>query len=545
MRARKELRKYQGGGVKFIKRVKRGALFVDPGLGKTTTVLTALGDLLDDMEMTGMTLVIAPPRVARKTWPDEFGEWAHLQGKSFVYIGGTPEKRRRLMTRRADYHIVSMDCLPWLLRELGGSYPEYTRVIGGAVGLSKSGKPRVKIETKAEDGTITAEIRDLQDGEVVLTPDGTVVRCEGMKLTKARGKMAAARVGEDVRKKGTGWRSPPSIPYQAVVIDESSKVKNQDTSRWKALKQIAFLPEYFLILTGTPAANSLHDLWAQIYLVDGGQRLGTTLTSFRERWFHENYNGHGYRAKDYAQKVIEAAIADIVFTLREEDYADLPPRMYNTININLDEKTFAKYRKFGREYVLEVDDVTKIVANEGAALRQKLLQLANGIVYRTDPKTEERTEHLFHDEKLDAMASLVEELNGQTLFVAYQFKTDLRRIMKKFPQARLLDKKEETQDAWNRGEIPILLTHPKSAAHGLNLQHGGNNVLWYGPTDSLEDYIQLNKRLHRSGQKKPVMIHHLITVGTVDEDVMESIGCKNDVQEMLLNLLKKRIESFK
>ena len=545
MRTREDLHRYQEGGVEFIRRVKRGALFVDPGLGKTTTVLTATCDLIDDMDLTGMTLVLAPPRVAKVTWPQEFPQWTHLKGKSFVHIHGSPEKRRKLMKRRADYHIMSMETLPWLLKELGGSYPTYTKVIAGRVGLSKLGTPRIKFTVKNDDGTESETLRDLRDGEVVYTPDGDVVRCEGKKLTKARGKLAALRPGDDVEVKGTAWRSPPKSPYQCIVIDESSKVKNQDTNRWKALRQLAFMVEYMVLMTGTPATEGLHNLWAQIYLLDGGVRLGTTLTSFRERWFFENYNGHGYRPKDYAQRAIEAAIADIAFTLREEDYAELPPRMYNTISIKMDEATVKKYNRFEREYVLEVDDATKIIANEGAALTQKLQQLSNGTVYRTDPKTGERTEHTFHNEKLDAMAELVEELNGQTLLVAYQFKSDLAKILKRFPQARVLDKRTETQDAWNAGEIPILLVHPKSAAHGLNLQHGGNTVLWYGPTHSLEDYIQLNKRLHRQGQSKPVMIHHLIVEGTVDEDIMSALGSKNDTQETLLNLLKKRIENYK
>lgn len=545
---RSDLRRYQNGGVRFIHRVKRGALFVDPGLGKTTTVLTALGDAIDEMDLCDMTLVVAPPRVAKETWPREFAEWAHLKGKTFVYIGGSPEKRKKLLKRRADYHIVSMDNLLWLLRELGGDHPRYTKVIEADV-LTKDGvfylrHPQV-VDPKTKKVITPEAIVKAVEGQVCRTSAGDVVAIYDGRPVKATGRARALRPGDEAKVRGSKWTSPSNFPYGAIVVDESSKMKNSDTNRWKAMKMMAFLSKYFLILTGTPAANSLHDLWAQVFLLDGGKRLGTTLKFFRERWFLENYNGHGYRAKDYAQSVIEGAIADISFTLREEDYADLPPRMYNTINITLDEPTLKKYNEFERTYVLAIDDVSKIVANEGAALTQKLLQLSNGIVYRTDPITEEKTEHTFHKAKLDAMEDLVEELNGQNLFVAYQFKSDLARILKKFPQARLLDKKSETQDAWNRGEIPILLAHPKSAAHGLNLQFGGNHVLWYGPTWSLEDYIQLNKRLHRSGQKQPVMIHHLIVKGTIDVDVMDSLGEKNDTQEKLLNLLKKRIESYK
>lgn len=537
---RKDLRRYQNGGVKFIRRVKRGALFVDPGLGKTTTVLTALGDAIDDMDLCGITLVVAPPRVAKETWPREFAEWAHLQGKTFVYIGGSPEKRKKLLQRRADYHIVSMDNLLWLLKELGGDHPRYTKIIAADV-AQKDGE----FYFKTADGNGGFTYVPAKNGQVCKTSAGDVVRMHEGRPVKVRGRPGMLGAGDEIRILGSKWASPPSIPYDAIVIDESSKMKNHDTNRWRAMRQIAFMVEYFLILTGTPAANGLHDLWAQIFLIDGGKRLGTTLKYFRERWFLENYSGHGYRAKDSAQAVIEAAIADITFTLREEDYADLPPRMYNTVSITLDEKTLKKYREFERTYVLAIDDVDKIVANEGAALTQKLQQLANGIVYRTDPVTEEKTEHTFHDAKLSAMEDLVDELNGQNLFVAYQFKSDLARILKKFPQARLLDKRSETQDEWNRGEIPILCAHPKSAAHGLNLQFGGNHVLWYSPTWSLEDYIQLNKRLHRSGQDKPVVIHHLVVEGTVDTDVMESLGQKNDTQEKLLNLLKKRIESYR
>lgn len=537
---RKDLRRYQNGAVKFIRRVKRGALFVDPGLGKTTTVLTALGDAIDEMDLCGITLVVAPPRVAKETWPREFAEWAHLQDKTFVYIGGSPEKRRKLLQRRVDYHIVSMDNLLWLLKELGGDHPRYTKIIAADV-AHKDGE----FYFKQEDGNGGFTYTPAKNGQVCKTTSGDVVRIHEGRPVKVRGRPGMLGAGDEIRVLGSKWASPPSIPYDAIVIDESSKMKNHDTNRWRAMRQIAFMVEYFLILTGTPAANGLHDLWAQIFLLDGGKRLGTTLKYFRERWFLENYSGHGYRAKDSAQAVIEAAIADISFTLREEDYADLPPRMYNTVSITLDEKTLKKYREFERTYVLAIDDVDKIVANEGAALTQKLQQLANGIVYRTDPITEEKTEHTFHDAKLSAMEDLVDELNGQNLFVAYQFKSDLARILKKFPQARLLDKKSETQDEWNRGEIQILCAHPKSAAHGLNLQFGGNHVLWYSPTWSLEDYIQLNKRLHRSGQDKPVVIHHLVVEGTVDTDVMESLGEKNDTQEKLLNLLKKRIESYR
>lgn len=481
MRQREDLRPYQNGAVKFVKEKKRCGLFVDPGLGKTTTTLTAFVEEMDDWNLCDPVLIVAPPRVAKETWPREFAEWAHTHNRSFVFVNGSPEKRRQLLQRRVDFHIISIENMLWLLQALGGDMPRYEK----------------------------------------------------------------DEFGDPKKVKDSKWASPAHMPYGAIVIDESSKVKNQDTNRWRALRYMAFLVEYFVILTGTPAANGLQDLWAQIYLLDGGARLGHTITAFRERWFRQGDNGRGYKALNHSQAVIESAISDIVFTLREEDYANLPPRMYNTIPLTLPPPIMKKYKHFERKLVLELDgDERDIVANDGATVTGKLLQLANGTVYRTE-EDETKTEHTFHDIKLEAMADLVEELSGQTLLVAYSFKSDLRRILEKFPEARVLDKKSQTQDDWNAGKIPILLVHPMSAAHGLNLQHGGNNILWFSPTWSLENYIQLNKRLHRSGQKKPVMIHHLIVEETMDVDVMESLGKKNDVQESLLNLLKKRIRSYK
>ncbi len=323
-------------------------------------------------------------------------------------------------------------------------------------------------------------------------------------------------------------------------------MKSSSTNRWRALKQLAFMVEYFIELTGTPSANSLEDLWAQIYLLDGGQRLGGTITSFRERWFIPNFDGHGYRVKKWAVPVIEQRIADIVFTLREDDYADLPPRLYNDIQITLDDSTLKEYKKFERTYVLKLTEDKKLIARDGAAITTKLLQLANGVVYNAEGEgdTKEKVEYAFHRAKLDALRDLTEELHGQPLLVVYSFRSDVARIQKEHPSARLFDDKMETQDAWNRGEIPMLLVHPQSAAHGLNLQFGGNNVVWYGPTFSLENYIQLNKRLHRSGQTKPVVIHHLLAEGTIDEDVMAALKGKNDMQEALLNALKKRVEMY-
>jgi SNF2 family DNA or RNA helicase len=533
MRTREELRPYQRAGIRFIKEKKRCALFVDPGLGKTTTTLTSLCDMIDELEC-GRVLVVAPPQVAKKTWHKEMAEWAHLRNKSYVRVRGTPAQRRKLLAQPACFHIISMELLPWLLVELGGGVPRYRKVIGG------------KIE-QPSPGVYVVDGKTLESGDVVKSPDGNLYRVKGEKLGKAKEEVAMRyEPGDTIKEDGSAWRPPHHLPYDAIVVDESSKVKSQATNRWHALKQMAFMVEYFVELTGTPAANSYEDLWAQIYLIDGGQRLGGTITAFRQRWCQEKFNGGGYMVKGWAAKIIEKRIADIVFTLREADYSNLPPRMYNRIPLTLEDATMKEYKKFERTYILKLSEDKKLIARDGAAITTKLLQLANGIVYNTEGPDDDKqkVEYAFHRVKLDALHDLVDEYQGQPLLVAYAFRSDVSRIQKEMPFARLFDDSEETQDAWNRGEIPMLLVHPKAAAHGLNLQFGGNNVVWYGPTYSLEDYIQLNKRLHRSGQKKPVMVHHLIAEGTIDEDVMKALDGKDDMQEALLNALKKRVEMY-
>ena len=513
MRNRKDLRAYQVASADFIREKKRVGLFVDPGLGKTATTLTAFGDLIDDLEC-GMTLIVAPPRVARKTWPDEFREWAHVNDKSFVHITGSIAKRRLLLKRKVCYHIISVDLLPWLLKELGGHAPD---------------RGRIKKLLGGDETIVTLEQRV------------NALVAAGVPREALAGKDAdeVEKVAAREAKLENKWRPPARMIYDAIVVDESSKLKSHASNRFRAARLLARHVEYFVILTGTPAANGYIDLWAQIYLLDFGKRLGENITAFRDRWFKQNFNGHGYKVQDYAVKVIEERISDIVFTLREEDYANLPPRMYNDIVLEFDEATAKKYKEFEKTYVLELQDEKMLTVQNGAAISNKLQQLSNGFVYDELKQT-----HFFHKVKLDALEELVDEVHGQPVLVAYQFVADAERILKRFPQAEMFTDDPKVQDRWNAGEIPMLLVHPASAAHGLNLQFGGNVAVWYGLTWNLEHYIQLNKRLHRSGQKRTVMIHHLAVKGTIDEDMLTSLAGKNDTQESLLNALKKRIKLY-
>lgn len=324
--------------------------------------------------------------------------------------------------------------------------------------------------------------------------------------------------------------------YDVIIIDESSRFKNKDTNRWKAMRRLVARARYVVLLTGTPAPNGLHDLYAQIYLLDYGKRLGHTITAFRERWFEQNWNEHGYRPREHTEKAIYSRIEDICFTLREQDYSELPPRVNNYIEIEFDDETRKQYKKFEKDYILELEDGGNIKAVSAAALTNKLLQLTNGVVYDRD-----RNGRPFHNKKIEALKEIVEDSQGQPIFVAYNFRTDIDQIKAAFPHAVVLGNNPKTIDDWNDGKIPLLIAHPKSAGHGLNLQFGGSIAVWFGLTWSLEDYQQFNKRLHRKGQISTVIIHHLIVKGTIDEDVVKSLQGKDDTQNDLMNALRRRI----
>lgn len=444
--SRKLLRQFQRAAGAFIREVRKCALFIDMGLGKTVSVLTVLRDLAGDFEI-GRVLIVGPPRVIRQTWPEEIRSWEHTRDFTFTVIDGTPKRRMERLTHATEIHLISHDLIPWLDDLIG----------------------------------------DIHD-------------------------------------------------YDVVIIDESSRFKNQATKRWKAMRRIVQRARFVVLLTGTPAPNGLHDLWSQIYLLDQGKRLGHNITAFRERWFEQNWGSQDYRAKDFADEKIRERIEDICFTLREADYADLPPRIDNFIKIELPSDLMTQYKKFRKQYILELEDGEKIKAVSAAALTNKLLQLSNGVVYDKD-----RNEKFFHKMKVDALEEIIEEANGQPVFVAYNFKTDVKAIKERFPHAVVMGNNPKTIDDWNAGRIQLLVAHPKSAGHGLNLQHGGSIAVWYGLTWSLEDYQQFNKRLHRKGQTRTTVIHHLICNGTIDEDVLKSLQGKDDTQNSLLNALRRQI----
>lgn len=331
-----------------------------------------------------------------------------------------------------------------------------------------------------------------------------------------------------VEQYGTRW------PFDMVVVDESSSFKNATSKRFRALRKILPYTNYMVLLTGTPSPNGLLDLWAQIYLIDFGHALGRTMTSFKQRFFEQDYMGYNFTPREGSAESIHRLISPFTVHMSADDYLDLPPRIDVTVKTDMPPPALERYKDFEKTLLAELEDGSEIEAVSAGVLANKLLQFANGGMY-TDEK---RNWSDIHTAKLDALAEIIEDNAGENVLVSYNYKFDLERLLKRFPDAVVLDKQQETIDRWNRGEIKLLLAHPASAGHGLNIQAGGSLIVWFGLTWSLENYLQFNARLHRQGQLKPVRIIHIITRGTIDERVLKVLMAKDKTQKMLLMALK-------
>lgn len=340
-----------------------------------------------------------------------------------------------------------------------------------------------------------------------------------------------------------------SWPFDMVVVDESSSFKNHSAKRFKALASIGTHIDRLIELTGTPSPNGLEDLWSQVFLLDGGDRLGKRYTQFRERYFQPDKRGadgmvYSYEAKPGTEQSILEKISDICISMKAEDYLQLPDVTYHEIPVELDAKSAKAYYELERKMVLELpEDETDISVTSAAALSNKLLQLANGAIY-----DEDRQVHEIHKCKIEAFTELIESLQGKPALVFYNYQHDRSRLLDVLSGTGLRIRELKTtkdEDDWNDRKIDALLTHPASSAYGLNLQQGGNHVIWFGLTWNYELYTQANKRLHRQGQEEKVIIHHLICSGTRDEDVMQALHRKDDVQNWVMESLKARIRRYK
>jgi SNF2 family DNA or RNA helicase len=444
MLTKTDLHNYQKRAVKFIKDNRKCALFLDMGLGKTASTLTAISELIPECKADKI-LVIAPLRVALSTWHAEIAKWEHLQHLSYTIIRGMPSTRVKKLSENTRIHIISRDLVVWLVNHC-----------------------------KEE------------------------------------------------------W------PYDMVVIDESSSFKSAKTQRFKAMRKVLSQINRMVLLTGTPASNGLLDLWSQVYLIDQGKRLYKTYYAYLAKFFYSDHMGYNWRPRGIAQQEITSRIQDICLSMSASDYLELPDVMYADKRCELDQSTAREYKSFKKEFFMEHEGEI-VTASSAAVLVNKLMQFCNGAVYTQD----RQSIVVKHNQKLDVLEEVIEELQGQNVLIAYNFQTDRDRILKRFKQAQVLSQDPTCIERWNRGEIPMLLAHPASCGHGLNIQHGGNHIIWFGLTWSLEMYLQMNARLHRQGQDKPVIITHIIASGTVDELVLEALKNKDINQQRIIDALKK------
>ncbi|MDD3333818.1 MAG: DEAD/DEAH box helicase [Proteiniphilum sp.] len=326
--------------------------------------------------------------------------------------------------------------------------------------------------------------------------------------------------------------------YDMVVIDELSSFKSYQAKRFKSLMKVRPLVKRIVGLTGTPSSNGLMDLWAEFKVLDMGKRLGRFITHYRDEFFQpDKRNGiqvFSYKPRPGAEDEIYRRISDITISMKSTDYLKMPECVMNEVQVTLSDKEREAYDTLRRDLVLTLKD-EEIDAANAAALSGKLCQMANGAIYGED----KRAIHL-HDQKLDALEDLIEGANGKPVLVAYWYKHDLDRIQKRFAVREI--KTSRDIDDWNAGTIPVGLIHPASAGHGLNLQAGGATLIWFGLTWSLELYQQTNARLWRQGQRETVVIHHIITRGTIDEQIMRALKRKEGTQSALIEALKADLQ---
>lgn len=466
------LHNYQKACVEHIIDNPFCGVFLDMGLGKTVSTLTAINYLMNDYCEVNSVLVIAPKRVTESVWQEEAEKWDHLKHLKFSKIIGNEQQRITAIKEKANVYLISRDNIAWLCSLFGGG----------------------------------------------------------------------------------------KLPFDMVVIDELSSFKSYKSLRFKALRGARPYLKRLVGLTGTPAPNGLIDLWPQIYLMDRGVRLEKTITRYREKYFRPGKtNGsivYSYNLMEDSEYLIHKKIDDICISMKASDYLEMPFRTDNYIKLRMPEKLKKQYQDFEKNKVLDlfaqeqeylenadkwVDKPVEINVVNAAALSNKLLQFANGAVY-----DEERNAHEVHNIKIDALKDIIEDSNGKSVLVAWTYQHDRDRILEalKAYKPRELKTNKDIQD-WNNGKVQVMLAHPASAGHGLNLQAGGSIIVWFGQTWSLELYQQFNARLYRQGQQEHVIVHHLILEGTHDEDVISSLKNKDKKQNSLMDSIKAKIDKYK
>lgn len=511
VRGREDMHSYQDGPgmlVDFVKAQAAGFVIVDMGLGKTVSVATAISDMI----LSGYEdkiLIIGPPRVAIETWPTEFRLWQHL-----AWI--VPEL---LYVDDDDPELAAADRKAQHYARMHGKSPTECRSIG------QKARTVRKNELLAIKARSTKQVHILPNHYV----EWLVNLYEG------------------------GW------PYRWVIIDESSAFKDHKAGRFKALKKTRkskirgkLLINKMTLMSATPAAETQAHLFTQVYLLDGGKRFGVYVTKFQNEYFTYNQWSRKLTPREGTEEKLMEKIADISMVLKAKDYLPLKDPTVLCRPIHLTEKQMGMYSTLEKEFIVELDDGTEIEAETAAALSQKLLQLSSGVLYETVDVPAENgfvrkstKVHKIHDHKIEELKEIVDEIQGKPILVAYHFKSSLERLQKAFPKAVVMDREGKCVKKWNDGKIPMLLMHPMSGGHGLNLQHGGHHMVFFDLPWSLELYIQFIGRLARQGQKNPVIVWLLTVVGTIDYTVYDGLARKQDMQEKLIRRLRRKIAAFR
>lgn len=482
-RDRDQLRDYQINLlVPFLLATPKSAAFVDMGLGKTVSVLTVLDELFWSGEL-HRALIIAPKRVAIQTWPTEIATWRHTAWmKSYSLIRPNP------------------------------TAPEVTL----AQSKARKNEPLSPnhAASKARTAMFHQQMRRASQSDF---PIHIINREQVVFLVEY-------------------WTSLRRWPYDTIIVDESTSFADHSSARWKALAKVARHSKRIHLLSGTPAPEGIGDLFAQIYLLDGGKRFGRGITAFRKRYLMQNPYTMKWTPQNGAVEKVTALCADICLVMKEEDHLDMEKPLVIERPIVLDANELKQYRKFEETLILELEEGEEIEAVNAGVLAGKLLQYASGAVYGND-----KVVHDLHNHKIEELRELVEELPDEPLLVAYWFKPSLEKLRKAFPKAVVMDKDGKCVDDWNDGKIPMLLVHPQSAGHGLNMQKGPGHILvFYDTPASLELYLQMIKRLARSGQKKLVKVVHLVAQGTLDALAVPRLRDKESAQDTIIGYLRKK-----
>lgn len=486
MRKYEDLRHIQRVSIQHIVKNEGSMLALAMGFGKSIISLTAVRELLDTFQ-SNHVLVIAPKLVAEEVWPEEIESWEHVSCLSYEVLTGPPEQREQRARRLPEVSIVNVENVVWLVEFWGDNWPYDTVIIDE---ISRFKNPAKKTK-----------------------PTKTVVeKC----ITETLASLPA---------------DMPEIDKEIEVAKALKKVQ-RNLTRFGALSSVRGYIDRVVGLTGTPAPNGLLDLWSQYYLLDRGDRLGSNIHAYQSRFFQRDHSGFKYVPRPGSFERIVERISDITISMKTEDYVDMPPIINNVIKVTLPPKVLKQYKEFVKTLNWEEHDIEAVNAG---VLTQKSLQAANGSLYLEDGSSVE-----IHSMKMEALDCIIEEAAGAPVLVAYSYQFDLEKLRKKYPHAEVIGEAENVQKRWNNGEIQLLLAHPASAGHGLNLQHGGSIMVWYGLNWSLELYQQMNKRLHRPGQKETVVIHHIVAEDTVDERVMKVLPEKDATQDALIEATKYR-----